>query len=338
MKNFLTKALKRVICSFLITFLFSETLTFSEQQTYDTAELAPEISVIIPVYNTETNLEDCLTSVIGQSFAHLEIIIVDDGSTDSSPAIIKRFAETDARIKVITQENKGAAAARNAGLRLASGEYVAFVDSDDTIDVKTYERAYKKAEESGADIVMFGESRFSPQDKTYDNAFEALDAPGAIFLWNKLYRREFLLDNNLWIPEHIKCYHDDAFNCVALPKANRVACMQERLYHYRRKRPGSIQTASSLSRRVESVLNVARFVCEDWRKNGYIKKDGHWLLKKINRMFSGHARRLSEEKKIYYSKALLDIIRGDLYNENNISRLSKFYQTKLENWTKYAQM
>lgn len=339
MRSLFENVLKKAICVFLSVFLVITVLPFNVRRTYGLDESMPKISVIIPIYNTETYLEECIDSVIGQTFAQLEIILVDDGSTDGSLAIMKRFAEKDDRVKVLTQENLGGAAARNTGLKVATGDYIAFVDSDDTIDVQTYEKAYKKAEETGADIVMFGEDKFSPREKIYENSFEALNAPGAIFLWNKLYRREFLLSNNLLIPEHIKCHHDEAFNIMAVPKANRVACIQDRLYHYRRRRPGSIQTAVPISTRLENLLNVARFVCEDWRKSGYLEEHGYWLLRKLTRLFDCFVCRLAtQEEKTYYSKVLMEIIGKDVYNENNIGRLRKSEQTRLANWVKYAQM
>ncbi len=108
------------------------------------------------------------------------------------------------------------------------------MDSDDTIDEKAYEIAYETAIATGADVVMFGEDKVSPPNEIYEEGFSALYVPGAILLWNKLYRRTFLTENDFWIPEHIPCYHDETFNSIILPKANHIACISNKLYHYRR--------------------------------------------------------------------------------------------------------
>lgn len=116
---------------------------------------APDISVIVPVYNTESYLKKCIESIINQTFRNIEIILVDDGSTDTSAEILADYALRDNRIIVIHQENQGLSAARNAGMRSAKGEYIMFVDSDDWIDANTCEKAISAARTSFADIVMW---------------------------------------------------------------------------------------------------------------------------------------------------------------------------------------
>ena len=112
------------------------------------------ISVIVPVYNAEKYLKRCINSILNQSYKELEIILVDDGSTDQSLNICKCFADIDTRIKLIHQENSGVAAARNAGIRLATGEYITFVDSDDYIDYYMYEKMIEIVDQYHCDIVM----------------------------------------------------------------------------------------------------------------------------------------------------------------------------------------
>ena len=107
--------------------------------------MTPSISVIIPVYNVAPWLKECLDSVLNQTFRDMEIIIVDDGSTDSSPEIIKEYAEKDNRIIAIRKENGGLGSARNVALKMAKGEYIAFVDSDDKIHPEVYTKLYEKA-------------------------------------------------------------------------------------------------------------------------------------------------------------------------------------------------
>lgn len=105
----------------------------------------PKVSVIVPVYNAEKYLQECVDSILRQTLADLELILVDDGSTDSSPALCDWYAEQDARVKVIHKPNGRAASARNAGIRAASGDYVAFVDSDDWVSPEMYEKCWAPA-------------------------------------------------------------------------------------------------------------------------------------------------------------------------------------------------
>ena len=116
----------------------------------------PQISVIIPVYNSEKYLPQCLESIVGQSYGDIEIICVNDGSKDKSTEILNSYAAKDERIKIINQKNKGQSAARNAGLDVATGKYIAFVDSDDVIDFRFFEILYTAAERSGSEVVCCG--------------------------------------------------------------------------------------------------------------------------------------------------------------------------------------
>lgn len=131
----------------------------------------PEISVIVPVYNTEKYLDRCIRSIINQTFSDFELILVDDGSKDNSGFICDEWEKKDSRIKVIHQKNAGAGAARNAGLRVAKGEYIGFVDSDDWIEPQMYEVMYNAIEKYSADVGMCNISsrtKFSMHE-SYDN-------------------------------------------------------------------------------------------------------------------------------------------------------------------------
>ena len=115
----------------------------------------PTISVIIPVYKVERYLDACVASVVGQTYPDLEIILVDDGSPDNCPALCDAWAAKDTRIRVIHRSNGGLSAARNSGLDVCTGDYIAFVDSDDRLGPETLERALRAQQRSGADLVLF---------------------------------------------------------------------------------------------------------------------------------------------------------------------------------------
>ena len=116
----------------------------------------PKISVIVPVYNVEKYLRKCIESILNQTFREFELILVDDGSTDSSGKICDEYALKDSRIKVIHKENGGASSARNAGLDVAKGEYIGFVDSDDWIEMDMYGELYRLIKENNTDISVCG--------------------------------------------------------------------------------------------------------------------------------------------------------------------------------------
>ena len=170
----------------------------------------PTISVIIPVYKVERYLDACVTSVVGQTYPDLEIILVDDGSPDNCPALCDAWAAKDTRIRVIHRSNGGLSAARNSGLDVCTGDYIAFVDSDDRLEPETLERALRAQQRSGADLVLFhylctDENDQPLPDRTpADREEEALTPPQFwekffasgdactyyVVAWNKLYRAE----------------------------------------------------------------------------------------------------------------------------------------------------
>ena len=131
----------------------------------------PRVSIVVPVYNVERYLRQCLDCLVNQTYQNVEIICVDDGSTDASSEILTEYALKNSRVRVIRQKNSGLSAARNVGFSFATGEYVMYVDSDDWIGVRTCEKAVFKAEEHAADLVMW----------PYIREFPDHSAPKAIF-------------------------------------------------------------------------------------------------------------------------------------------------------------
>ena len=132
------------------------------------AESRPEISVIVPVYKVERYLNECIDSILAQTFTDFELILVDDGSPDNCPALCDAAAAKDSRIRVIHQKNRGLSGARNAGLDAAEGEWIAFVDSDDMLLPQALEKAHSTAEKTGADVVLYGFAFTDENGKVYD--------------------------------------------------------------------------------------------------------------------------------------------------------------------------
>lgn len=202
------------------------------------------ISVIIPVYNPGRHFIRCLNSIVGQTHQNLEIILVDDGSSDGSEAICDEYAAKDPRIHVIHQENKGVSAARNAGLDIATGDYYHFPDSDDYLDADAYEYLLHLINTHNCDAVNFEhfitfpdhEDAHHYQDDFYGlcNAKETLYklASGVQFCWNKLFSNKLIITENLRFCEQIVRGEDTLFAATALQNADAVWFDSRPLYHY----------------------------------------------------------------------------------------------------------
>ena len=179
-----------------------------------------KVSVIVPVYNVEAFLEKCLSSIINQTLLGIEIIIVNDGSTDQSYEIIKRFAEKDSRIVVINQENQGLSGARNSGIQVAKGEFLAFIDSDDYVKKELMEEVYRDIVKQNADIAVYGYDKINKDGLIVattnfgDNIFEHEEAFQSILslsispvAWNKMYKKSIFIECNIYYP--LRKIHED---------------------------------------------------------------------------------------------------------------------------------
>ena len=218
------------------------------------------ISVVVPVYNAERYLEPCLNSILSQTYKNLEILCVNDGSTDGSPEILKRIAAADPRVIVLDQENTGVSTARNRGIDAAHGEWITFVDSDDALDEKMYRTLYDNAVKEQADISHCGYRRFDPDGSVKDvsgtgeyfvqSSEEALRCllTGKKFvasLWNKLYKMELFQQIRL-VPD-IRFNEDVLANMELFLKAEKTVFHDLPLYLYYN-RPGS---ATSTGKRLK---------------------------------------------------------------------------------------
>lgn len=226
----------------------------------------PFVSVIIPVYNVENYLRRCVDSVIKQTLSDIEIILVDDGSPDSCPTICDELRRKDSRIIVIHKENGGLSSTRNAGMKIATGKYIGFVDSDDDINPKMYEKMVYIAEKYNVDFVMSDYLRIENKERHikksldidggyYDKSkiindifpnlimSESVDYGPLLSVWNCLYRKEFLQKNNLCFDEGVRWSEDNIFSAIMGYHCNSFYYMKgEALYHYYNN-PGTITTS-----------------------------------------------------------------------------------------------
>lgn len=205
-----------------------------------------KISVIVPVYNTERYLRDCLESLSSQTMEDIEIIVVNDGSTDNSLAIAKEFEKRYARFKVYSTENKGSSHARNYGAEMSHGDYLAFVDSDDDVEPDYCKAMYSKAIRDGNDVVMCRADHVIQRDGqiqhiTYPDTFWEEDnfrlayhpyllARISTGPWNKLVRRDLFFQ--VMFPEDLRCCEDQPFVVKTFCKAENIGVVKRILYHY----------------------------------------------------------------------------------------------------------
>ena len=217
------------------------------------------VSVIVPIYNVEKYLPRCVESIINQEYKNLEIILVDDGSPDNSPQICDEYAKKDTRIKVIHKENGGLSDARNAGMKMATGEYVSFIDSDDWIDSKFISLLYEGIKKSGADVAECATRLFDDSDHTLktrgskeekisrSDALSRLITENGVYqtVWNKLYKRS-MIEN---IPFAVGKYHEDDFwTWRIFLKIDSLYLCEKPMYNYLQRSNSIIGSSYSLKK------------------------------------------------------------------------------------------
>lgn len=236
------------------------------------------VSVVVPVYNTEPYLRQCLDSIVGQTLRDIEIICVDDGSTDGSLGILREYEAADDRVRVLQQRNQFAGVARNAGMDVACGDYLVFWDSDDFFDSDALRLMYERSESAQADVCVCGANRFLqqegravPHDKYLamdrvpeSGVFNRRSNPDyllsftTVMVWNKMYRRAFLDQHGLRF-QTCRNAEDVSFSVSALCLAERIAVVDEYLINYRVGRPDSLVSTLALTPSATAeALAVAR--------------------------------------------------------------------------------
>lgn len=237
-----------------------------------------KISVIVPVYNCENYIEESIRSILNQSFKDIEVICIDDGSTDDSLNILKELSMQDARLKVYTQENQGVSVARNNALEKVSGDYIYFFDADDYAVEDCLEKAYSNAVNNDSDMVIFYYDNYDDDlflkhctidldkkfpDVDYNNftfdykdykqyAFKGASAP-----WFKLYKKDFLnKHDNIKFPVNLN-HNDVPFHIMTVLKASKISFLPEFLYHYRVDNPNSISNTRLKSYKdIFCIINI----------------------------------------------------------------------------------
>lgn len=229
----------------------------------------PKVSVIVPIYNVENYLNRCLDSLVDQTLQDIEIVLVNDGSTDKSGDIAKEYAQKySEKVKYLEKENGGLSDARNFGMPHATGEYIAFLDSDDYIEKTAYEEMYNKAKENDADYVecdfLWEYPDKVKEDKrfNYNNKKEML-AFVRVVAWNKLISRKILANNNINFPKGLR-YEDVEFTYKLIPHLNKISYVEKCLVHYTQ-RENSI--ANVQNERTAEIFTILDHVIDYYKQN-----------------------------------------------------------------------
>ena len=261
----------------------------------------PKVSIIVPAYNTEKYIFKCLLSLISQTLKEIEIIVVNDGSSDSTPFVIKRFSDADARIKVITQSRQKQGVARNNGTKIATGEYIGFVDSDDWVDLDYYEKLYNAAKKYDSDIALATNVRIGngktkkrlniKKEEFVTTLQDKIDISHQVknpCPTNKIYRRKMLIENSITWPEGVFC-EDKLFTIEAVYYTNGIVAVPDIYYYYFRNPSSTVNPTKK--RKIDSLLedknNARRAVLEFLKeKNAQIRDKEFWAIKKEFKLFN----------------------------------------------------
>lgn len=301
----------------------------------------PIVSIILPVYNVAPYLHQSLDSIVNQTLKNIEIICVDDGSTDESGKILDEYQAKDPRFKVIHKKNEGTGAARNDGLKLATGECIGFVDPDDWILPNMYERLYSILKEKNLDIVMFTPDVYNDQTKKHEGFlyFQNSNFPdfldNKIFskddispfsypmcVWNKLYTKKLFDENNIDFAEGLD-FEDHKAIFKSLFTAKRIYFIREKLYVYRHSRKGSI--LSDNDTRMFDHIKIYDIVENILRETGNFEKFHlDFLRYKIHNLFYYYSMIKPQYKESYYKK-MVESIRATQMSEEEITTLNWNY-------------
>lgn len=239
----------------------------------------PIISVLIPVYNSSEFLYDSIPTVLNQTFKDIELVIVDDGSTDNSLEILEDFAKKDGRIKIFTKENGGSASSRNMALKQASGKYIAFFDPDDYMSPNLLELAYDNITRNNTDMVMFKGDLFNEDGniienmgfnkldydikiKDYENfTFNYLDFKPWVLNrdfapWGKVYKKEFLDSYDDFVFDEGVAFEDVPFHIKAMLRAKDISFVNEFLYHWRSDNPKSVSKTPEFCYDIFKIMDI----------------------------------------------------------------------------------
>lgn len=302
------------------------------------------VSVIIPVYNVEKYLRQCLDTVINQTLKGIEIIAVDDGSTDSCPSILNGYSKQHKNLKIIRKKNSGGGAGgpRNVGIEAARGEYIGFIDSDDWVELDMFETLYKKAIATDSDIVICDYKMYWQDKKKFTSSWKDRDrqiwknylnkqsVPFStsdikhillltVYPWRKIYKRLLIVENNIRFPEAM-IFDDTPFHWKTSIHANKITSIDKALYKYRRERPE--QDIAAQDKRLFSVLSHHENIRQYLIENGILQIYAAYLIRSEFITFTWILEKLQNElKREFFIEASKSLHKFKEMHFNEYSRL-----------------
>ena len=304
-----------------------------------------KVSVIIPVYNVEKFLNKCLNSVIQQTMQDIEIICVNDGSTDKSLDILKNFAKYDNRIVIIDQENQGLSAARNSGIKIAQGDFLSFIDSDDYIELDMFEEMHTKALKDKSDIVV---CRFDKVNEEYVNTYSSgitniftkdelfnriLSGMSSPMACDKIYKRELFIKNKITYP--VGLYHEDVPTTYKLFYfAQKISIIEKVFYHWLH-RDGSISKRIE-QKHIDDTFEIFKLTKEFLKEENIFEMNYKFFIRRIFHYSYGLIQKLNLYAKNTPDKgekiiSIIERMRKDGYETENNLMILKNYDQKLYN-------
>ena len=290
-----------------------------------------KISIIVPVYNVENYLRQSLESIINQTYINLEIICVNDGSTDNSLMILKEYEKKDKRIKVISQNNKGLAGTKNVGMKIATGDYITFVDSDDYIDLNVYEKCIESIIKYKPDIVVYqihfekSKKQRIIKGKIYINDSLSAIKNNKVFpsSCNKVFKKKLL--ENEYFMEDIKYAEDLLFRDMIFPKASIIVLVPKISYHYRNIRIGSLENSLKIKTKINAFIKGINYLFKYYKKNNYYEFMEYIFEKWIKNIYNAIRSLKKTDCKYMYSVQVLDFFDFSLKNyiKNSLSENRK---------------
>lgn len=305
----------------------------------------PSVSIIIPVFNAENYLSDCLDSIVNQTMNNIEIICINDGSNDNSLSILKKYAQKDDRIIVYEQQNSGVSVARNLGLSLATGECVVFIDADDYIATNMMETLWNNYQKTNADIIVFGGQTFpiaiewinkkmAARNIIYE--YDSLNAlfyeMGSIpFLWNKMFKTKLIQQKNIFFNSDFALGEDQIFQFQLFPLARKIQYIDDSLYRYRVENKNSAMAKFSNKFKLKNSihLQIVKTIIEEWQVQGYLSGNERHLMRWVIK-FLKNCTIDTPKHSLYFCKRTVELLKQINYQPKQTDDFFKLYHRIFE--------
>lgn len=301
------------------------------------------VSVVIPVYNVEKYLEQCLNSITNQTYKDIEIICINDGSTDNSKKILEEFAAKDNRIKIITQENRGISSARNAGIKSAKGKYITFLDSDDYVNLDYIAKMVFAMENNHADFVISSAIAFAETDddderlqkiqewlklSVREEGLHNVDKKLPVTCWAQLFKTDILKKYNILFPEEKLAYEDEFWRYAHISHCKNFYYLPEKLYHYRI-RSSSITGAELKTSQPLDIIKINELIVQEMQKHNKWKK----YQNELEQMFCYHIHNaIIKSGRQFYPLAkekIKELLKNDGLSEKFRNHVSQYIENEI---------